>query len=120
MWTTSTRASNKNKNSSIKMDKQIEQQIKDKISSDNIVLFMKGTQQRPQCGFSKMAVTMLDDLGVSYTAYNILEEPQLREAVKEFSNWPTYPQLYHNEELIGGCDILMQLYESGELKEMLQ
>ena len=102
------------------MDENIKKEIEDKISSDKIVLFMKGTRQKPMCGFSKMAVDVLNHLGVDYTEYNILEYPHLRDEVKNYSSWPTYPQLYVNNELVGGCDIIDEMFESGELETLLK
>jgi monothiol glutaredoxin len=94
--------------------------IKQHISASPAVLFMKGTPDFPQCGFSAQAVAALRASGVnSFHAVNIFEDPELREALKKFSNWPTYPQLYVNGELVGGCDIVLDLHRSGELKKLL-
>jgi monothiol glutaredoxin len=94
--------------------------IKTHISTSPAVLFMKGTPDFPQCGFSAQAVQALRASGVnSFHAVNIFEDPELREALKKFSNWPTYPQLYVNGELLGGCDIVLDMYRSGELKKVL-
>ena len=94
--------------------------IKTHIGTSPAVLFMKGTPDFPQCGFSAQAVQALRANGAtSFHAVNIFEDPELREALKKFSNWPTYPQLYVNGELVGGCDIALQMYHSGELKTLV-
>jgi len=94
--------------------------IKTHIGTSPAVLFMKGTPDFPQCGFSAQAVAALRANGVnSFHAVNIFEDPELREALKKFSNWPTYPQLYVNGELVGGCDIVLEMHRSGELKTLL-
>lgn len=94
--------------------------IKTHISTNPAVLFMKGTPDFPQCGFSAQAVQALRASGAnSFHAVNIFEDPELREALKKFSNWPTYPQLYVNGELVGGCDIVLDMHRSGELKKLL-
>jgi monothiol glutaredoxin len=94
--------------------------IKQHISASPAVLFMKGTPDFPQCGFSAQAVAALRASGAnSFHAVNIFEDPELREALKKFSNWPTYPQLYVNGELVGGCDIVLDMHRSGELKKLL-
>jgi monothiol glutaredoxin len=94
--------------------------IKQHISTNPAVLFMKGTPDFPQCGFSAQAVAALRASGVnSFHSVNIFEDPELREALKKFSNWPTYPQLYVNGELVGGCDIVLDMHRSGELKKLL-
>jgi monothiol glutaredoxin len=94
--------------------------IKTHIGTSPAVLFMKGTPDFPQCGFSAQAVQALRESGVnSFHAVNIFEDPELRDALKKFSNWPTYPQLYVKGELVGGCDIVLDMYRSGELKKLL-
>ena len=94
--------------------------IKSHISTKPAVLFMKGTPDFPQCGFSAQAVAALRANGVSeFHSVNIFEDPELRDALKKFSNWPTYPQLYVNGELVGGCDIVLDMHRSGELKKLL-
>jgi len=95
------------------------ERIKDQIENNAVVLYMKGTPDFPQCGFSGQTVQVLDACGAQYLYVNIFEDPELREALKSFSNWPTYPQLYINGELVGGCDIVIDLYKNGELKTML-
>lgn len=102
------------------MDPKLQQEIKDMINSSKVFLFMKGTPDEPQCGFSFHVVKILKELGTQFNACNILEDPELRQAIKEYSNWPTYPQLYVNNKLVGGCDIITQLHESGELKTLLE
>jgi monothiol glutaredoxin len=98
---------------------EVVERIKAELASSPVVLFMKGTPDFPQCGFSAQTVAALNALGAKYKHVNIFEEPELREALKRFSNWPTYPQLYVNGELVGGCDIALEMYRSGELKELL-
>jgi monothiol glutaredoxin len=94
--------------------------IKTHIGTNPAVLFMKGTPDFPQCGFSAQAVAALRSSGASeFHSVNIFEDPELREALKKFSNWPTYPQLYVNGELVGGCDIVLDMHRSGELKKIL-
>ncbi|NJN05918.1 MAG: Grx4 family monothiol glutaredoxin [Rhodobacteraceae bacterium] len=93
--------------------------IKDAIAAHPIVLFMKGTPQFPMCGFSNRAVQTLAACGARFHAVNVLEDPETRANLPRLSNWPTYPQLFINGELIGGCDITVELYESGELARMV-
>jgi len=95
------------------------ERIKDQIENNPVVLYMKGTPDFPQCGFSGQTVQILDLCRAKYMSVNIFEDPELRDALKEYSNWPTYPQLYINGELIGGCDIVIDLYKKGELLSML-
>ena len=94
---------------------KIEQEIKD----NKISLFMKGNKMAPQCGFSAQVVHILNSLGVEYETRDVLQDENLRQAIKDYTNWPTIPQLYVNQEFIGGCDIVTELYQSGELKEQL-
>ncbi len=96
------------------------ERIKAELDSSPVVLFMKGTPDFPQCGFSAQTVAALRALGANFKHVNIFEEPQMREALKRYSNWPTYPQLYVKGELIGGCDIALEMYRNGELKTLLQ
>jgi monothiol glutaredoxin len=98
---------------------EVVERIKAELASAPVVLFMKGTPDFPQCGFSAQTVAALRALGADFKHVNIFEEPELRDALKRYSNWPTYPQLYVNGELIGGCDIALQMYQSGELKTLL-
>jgi len=94
--------------------------IKAKIDANPVMLFMKGTPQFPQCGFSSTVVQILDHLGVEFGSANVLETDDLRHGIKEFSDWPTIPQLYVKGEFIGGCDIVREMFEKGELRPMLQ
>ncbi len=96
------------------------ERIKAEIGSSPVVLFMKGTPDFPQCGFSAQTVAALRAVGAQFKSVNIFEEPELREGLKRYSNWPTYPQLYVKGELVGGCDITLEMYESGELKSLLE
>lgn len=93
--------------------------IKQDITENDIVLYMKGTKSIPQCGFSAVVANVLTILGLDYKAVNILEDDELRQAIKDFSNWPTIPQLYIKGEFIGGCDIVKEMFESGELQDLL-
>ena len=95
------------------------ERIKSQLSSNPVLLYMKGTPDFPQCCFSAAAVRALSASGVSFGHVNIFEDPELREALKQYSNWPTYPQLYVNGELIGGSDIIIEMYNSGELQKVL-
>ena len=95
------------------------ERIKSELGSAPVVLFMKGTPDFPQCGFFAQTVAALRSMGAKFKHVNIFEEPELREALKRFSNWPTYPQLYVNGELVGGCDIALEMYHSGELRKLL-
>ena len=89
------------------------------ISENDVVLFMKGTKQFPQCGFSATAVKILDVLGVPYKEVNVLEDQGIRDGIKAFSNWPTIPQLYVKGEFVGGCDIMKEMYQAGELHDLI-
>ena len=95
-------------------------QIENLLKSSKIVLLMKGNAEMPMCGFSANSVAILKNLGVSFKTFNILNDAEIRQGLKEFSNWPTYPQLYVNSQLIGGNDILTAMYQSGELQEFLK
>ncbi len=95
------------------------ERIKQHIAAEPVVLFMKGTPDFPQCGFSAQTVAILRHVGAKFHAVNIFEDLELRDELKKFSNWPTYPQLYVKGELIGGCDIAMQMLQSGELKKLI-
>ncbi|KAL2000426.1 hypothetical protein VTN02DRAFT_3093 [Thermoascus thermophilus] len=93
------------------------------VASAPVVLFMKGTPETPQCGFSRASIQILGLQGVDpkkFTAFNVLEDPELRQGIKEYSDWPTIPQLYVDKEFIGGCDILMSMHQSGELSKLLE
>ena len=98
---------------------QINERIKKTLESDSILLFMKGNPDFPQCGFSAQAVAALRACGAEFSSFNIFEDAEIREGLKAYSSWPTYPQLYVNSELIGGCDIVVEMYHSGELKKLL-
>lgn len=98
---------------------EINERIKKTLESDQILLFMKGNPDFPQCGFSAQAVAALRACGAKFSAFNIFEDPEIREGLKAYSSWPTYPQLYVNGELVGGCDIVVEMYHSGELKKLL-
>ena len=93
--------------------------IQSAIKSDDVVLFMKGTPVFPQCGFSSTVVQILSYLGVKFTSVNVLEDMDVREGIKQFSNWPTIPQLYVKGEFVGGCDIVREMFQTGELAEFL-
>ena len=98
--------------------------IKDRIAEivrkDEVVLFMKGTTLFPQCGFSSRAVAILDHLGVPFETVDVLQDPELRQGIKDFSDWPTVPQLYVKGEFVGGSDIMMEMFEEGELHQLMQ
>lgn len=100
------------------LSKQAESQINRLLDQNKVVLFMKGTPAFPQCGFSARAVAILRDLNVDFKGVDVLEDPQIREGIKIYGNWPTIPQLYVQKELIGGSDIMMEMHESGELQKL--
>ena len=93
--------------------------IDDIVKTDDIVLFMKGTALFPQCGFSSRAVAILDRLGATYQTVDVLQDAEIRQGIKEYSDWPTIPQLYVKGEFVGGSDIMMEMFESGELQQLL-
>lgn len=93
--------------------------ISDLVTSNNVVLFMKGTPLFPQCGFSSRAVAILDHCGVAYESVDVLQDMEIRQGIKSFSDWPTIPQLYVKGEFVGGSDIMMEMFEAGELQQML-
>jgi monothiol glutaredoxin len=97
----------------------MQDQIRQQINGDDVVLYMKGTPVFPMCGFSAAVVQILSSGGVPFQSYNILDDMELRQGLKEFSNWPTFPQLYVKGELVGGCDIVREMAESGELAQLL-
>lgn len=97
----------------------ITDRIKQQIGSDKIFLYMKGTPESPMCGFSAQTVKMLSAVGAKFSTFNILEDEEIRQGIKLYSNWPTFPQLYINGELIGGCDIVTELYRKGELQQLV-
>ncbi|MEC7735574.1 MAG: Grx4 family monothiol glutaredoxin [Pseudomonadota bacterium] len=102
------------------MDKNIKEAILEKVSQDDLHLFMKGTPLFPECGFSNTVVQILTYIEAPFSSTNVLEDENIREGIKEYSNWPTIPQLYFKGEFIGGCDIIKEMFESGELKEELK
>ena len=101
-------------------DNPVFQRIREEISDESIVLFMKGTPVFPQCGFSAAVVDILTRLGVKFKGIDVLTDPSLREGIKAFSSWPTIPQLYVKGELVGGSDIVREMFQSGELKELFE
>ena len=101
------------------MDNSVAERIKSDIESNDVVLYMKGTPVFPQCGFSSTVVQVLTHLGVKFKGIDVLTDPSLRQGIKDFSNWPTIPQLYVKGELVGGCDIIREMFQSGELQELL-
>ncbi len=101
------------------MSSSANEKIEDLLAKNNVVLFMKGTPSFPQCGFSARSVAILNELSAEFGSFNVLEDDEVREGIKAFGNWPTIPQLYVNKKLVGGSDIMMEMYESGELKTML-
>ena len=98
----------------------VTERIQQQLKSNRIVLFMKGTPDFPQCGFSAAVARALAACGAEFASVNIFEDPELREALKRYSNWPTYPQLYVNGELIGGADIIQEMHRSGELQQLVE
>jgi len=98
----------------------IEQFIDNEVKANDVVLFMKGTPQFPMCGFSGQVVQILDHLGVSYKGLNVLDNEDLRNGIKAYSNWPTIPQLYVKGEFVGGCDIVREMFQAGELQGMFK
>ena len=101
------------------MTDNINEAIDSEVKANDVVLFMKGTPQFPQCGFSGQVVQILDYLGVAYKGINVLENDELRHGIKAYTNWPTIPQLYVKGEFVGGCDIIREMFQSGELKQVL-
>ena len=101
------------------MDNSVAERIKSEIESNDVVLYMKGTPVFPQCGFSSTVVQVLTHLGVKFKGIDVLTDPSIREGIKQFSNWPTIPQLYVKGEFLGGCDIVREMYQTGELQELL-
>ncbi len=99
-------------------DNPVLQSIDETVKSNDVVLFMKGTPTFPQCGFSSVVANVLNHMGVDYTSVNVLEDMDVRQGIKEYSSWPTIPQLYVKGEFVGGCDIIREMYETGELAEL--
>ena len=102
------------------MDDQTKNLIQNHIENNEVCLFMKGTPDAPQCGFSMAVTNMLKILDINFKAINVLEDQSLREGIKTFSDWPTIPQLYIKKEFVGGCDIIKEMYENGELKKIFE
>ena len=102
------------------MDEKIKNVIENHIENNEVCLFMKGTPDAPQCGFSMAVSNILKILEINYKGINVLEDQSIREGIKIFSDWPTIPQLYIKKEFVGGCDIVKEMYENGELKKILQ
>ena len=102
------------------MDQQIKELINNEINNNEVCLFMKGTPDAPQCGFSMAVSNILKILEVKFKGINVLENEKLRQGIKEFSDWPTIPQLYIKKEFVGGCDIVKEMYENGELNKVLE
>jgi len=100
------------------LDEGVKDRIEKEINSNEVVLFMKGTPVFPQCGFSSMVSQVLSHIGVEFKGVDVLAEPTLRDGIKTFSDWPTIPQLYVKGEFVGGCDIVKEMYENGELQEL--
>ena len=98
----------------------VHEKIENILNQNKVVLFMKGTQQFPMCGFSARACAILQDMGAPFHDVNVLEDEEIRSGIKEYGNWPTIPQLYINKQLVGGSDIMMEMYQSGELQELLK
>lgn len=101
------------------MEEELQKKIDDLVKNNTLVVFMKGTPTAPQCGFSAATVNVMDQLGIPYTAVNVLEDFSIREAVKTYTNWPTIPQVFVKGEFIGGCDICQELHSTGELSKMV-
>ena len=99
---------------------EVKENIKSLINKNNICLFMKGTPDSPQCGFSMAVSNVLKHLNVKFHSVNVLEDEKMRQGIKDFSDWPTIPQLYINKEFVGGCDIVKEMFEKGELKKLLE
>jgi monothiol glutaredoxin len=102
------------------MDSQLQQRIEGLIASSPVVVFMKGNKLMPQCGFSNNVVQILQSLGIPFETFDVLSDPDIRQGIKEFSDWPTIPQVYVKGEFMGGSDILIEMYNSGELREKLE
>ena len=101
------------------MSSDIHNRIKETVENNDIVLFMKGTPTFPQCGFSSTVVQIFDYLGTEYESVNVLDDPEIRQGIKDYNNWPTIPQIFVKGEFIGGCDIAREMFETGELKKLL-
>jgi monothiol glutaredoxin len=99
---------------------EVKEKIEKLLNENDVVLFMKGTAQFPMCGFSARATAILQDIGVNFVGINVLDDQEIREGIKAYGNWPTIPQLYVKKQLVGGSDIMMEMYETGELQTMLK
>jgi monothiol glutaredoxin len=102
------------------MTPEIKERIDNLVKDNKILVFMKGTKLMPQCGFSNNVVQILNTLGVPFEAVNVLDDPELRQGIKEYSNWPTIPQVYINGQFVGGSDILIEMYQKGELQQTVE
>ena len=102
------------------MEQDTKEKIENIINDNEVLLFMKGTPVMPQCGFSAAVVEVLSHMGIKFNSVNVLEDPEIREGIKEFSDWPTIPQLYVKKEFVGGCDIVKEMFEKGELKKLFE
>jgi monothiol glutaredoxin len=102
------------------MARDVQKEIQDQVTQNNVVLYMKGTKHMPQCGFSATAVNILNHLGVDFVDVNVLTDPAIRDGVKQFADWPTIPQLYIKGEFIGGCDIMKEMFAKGELQQLVE
>ena len=102
------------------MDKNVQDEIKNQIESNKVVLYMKGTRQNPMCGFSAKVVDILNSYGVDYSTVDVLSDQDIRQGIKEFSKWPTIPQLYINGKFIGGCDVCEEMHSNSELQPLLK
>ncbi|MBP9854662.1 MAG: Grx4 family monothiol glutaredoxin [Candidatus Omnitrophica bacterium] len=102
------------------MEESTKQRIENDVKKNKVFLYMKGTPQQPQCGFSSQAVNLLQHYKVDFGAFNVFSDEDIRQGIKEYADWPTIPQLYVNGEFIGGCDIMMELHQNGELENILK
>lgn len=101
------------------MTPELKERIDSLVNQDKIVVFMKGSKLMPQCGFSNNVVQIINTCGVPFTTFDVLSDPEIRQGIKEYSSWPTIPQVYINGEFVGGSDIMIELYQSGELQQMV-
>jgi monothiol glutaredoxin len=101
------------------MDTELRSKIEQLVNSSRVVLFMKGNKMFPQCGFSAQVVGLLKETGAEFETHNVLADPEVRQGLKEYSNWPTFPQLYVDGQLVGGCDIVTELHQNGELQKLV-
>lgn len=102
------------------LPEELKQKIEDLVSTNKVVLFMKGNREMPQCGFSDAVVKTLNALNTEYVTYDILMNPDLRQGMKIYSDWPTFPQLYIDKEFVGGCDIVIEMFQKGELEQLIK